>query len=87
MSAASRERQRQKHLSHLRRGFATWEEFRNWQDKHRAIWLLENANYSSSLRGEDKREYTPYEDLLLKSPPSEWEDVIEIHQCLKISEN
>lgn len=48
MSAASRERQRQKHLSHLRRGYATWEEFRCWQRAAAAEWL-KNDNPTRTL--------------------------------------
>lgn len=87
MSKASQQREKERAARKRRHGFATWEEFYNWQDKQRTIWLLENADYSSSLEDEDKHEYIPYEDFPLKSPPSEWEDVIDIHQCLKTNEN
>lgn len=90
MSKASQQREKERAARKRRNGFATWEEFYKWQDEQRSVWLSRMADeryYSSRINEEGKREYIRYEDIPLKSPPSEWEDVIDIHQCLKINEN
>jgi len=50
MSVASRERQHQKRLLYLRRGFTTWEEFRSYQRAALADWLKRNNTESGLPR-------------------------------------